>query len=108
MKINASTRRQFLKTTATAVTAFQILPRHVLGGPRFVPPSEKVTLAVVGVGGRGTQNLRSLLAQADAQVVAIADPAETCSLEKYYYKGVGGRLPARKIVDDHHGKMSPG
>ena len=58
MKINASTRRQFLKTTATAVTAFQILPRHVLGGPRFVPPSEKIALAVVGVGGRGTQNLR--------------------------------------------------
>jgi predicted dehydrogenase len=108
MKINASTRRQFIQTAATAVTAFQILPRHVLGGPRFVPPSEKVALAVVGVGGRGTQNLRSLLAQSDAQVVAIADPAETFSLEKYYYKGVGGRLPALKIVDDHHGKATPG
>ena len=36
--------------------------------------------ARVGVGGRGTQNLKALLALADAQVVAIADPAETSSL----------------------------
>ena len=108
MKITPSTRRHFLKTAATAVTAFQILPRHVLGGPRFVPPSEKVNLAVVGVGGRGTQNLKALLSLADAQVSAIADPAETFSLENYYYKGVGGRLPALKIVDDHHGKAAPG
>jgi predicted dehydrogenase len=108
MKITPSTRRHFLKTAATAATVFQIVPRHVLGGPRFVPPSEKVNLAIVGAGGRGTQNLRMLLAQPDAQVVAIADPAETFSLEKYYYKGVGGRLPALKIADDHHGKATPG
>lgn len=108
MKVTPSTRRHFLKTAATAVTAFQILPRHVLGGPRFVPPSEKVAFAIVGAGGRGTQNLRSLLALPDAQAVAIADPAETFSLEKYYYKGVGGRLPALKIADEHHGKTTPG
>lgn len=88
MRSNPLTRRHFLKTAATAVTAFQILPRHVLGGPRFVPPSEKVNLAVVGVGGRGTQNLKALLALTDAQVSAIADPADTFSLQNYYYKGV--------------------
>ena len=108
MKINDSTRRHFIKTAATAVTAFQILPRHVLGGPRFVPPSEKVNLAIVGAGGRGTQNLKALLALADTQVSAIADPAETFSLENFYYKGIGGRLPALKIVDEHHGKATPG
>ena len=108
MKINPSTRRHFLKSAATAITAFQILPRHVLGGPGFVPPSEKVNLAVIGVGGRGTQNLQALLALPDAQVSAIADPAETFSLENYYYKGVGGRLPAIKLVNEHHGKATPG
>ena len=41
----SSSRRHFLKTTAAAVTAFNIVPRHVLGGPRFVPPSEKVNVA---------------------------------------------------------------
>jgi hypothetical protein len=61
MKITPSTRRHFIKTAATAVTAFQILPRHVLGGPRFVPPSEKVNVAMIGVGGRGLQNMRRCL-----------------------------------------------
>src|SRR3954470_20161614 len=101
MKVNASTRRQFIKTAAAAVTAFTILPRHVLGGPRFVPPSEKVNVAVVGVGGRGTQNMRALLALADVQVIAIADPAESFSLEDFYYKGLGGRLPAIAAVEKH-------
>lgn len=45
MKINASTtRRQFITRASTAVAAFTIVPRHVLGGPRHVPPSEKVTI----------------------------------------------------------------
>ena len=29
----------------------------------------------------------------DAQIIAVADPAESFSLEKFYYKGMGGRLP---------------
>ena len=35
-----ATRRQFLGA-AGATVAFTLLPRHVLGGPRFVAPSEK-------------------------------------------------------------------
>ena len=77
MKVTPSTRRQFIKSTATAVTAFTILHRHVLGGPRFVAPSEKVNVAVVGVGGRGLQNMRALLVLDDVQVIAVADPAES-------------------------------
>jgi hypothetical protein len=101
MKVTPSTRRQFVKTAATAITAFSIIPRHVLGGPRFVPPSEKVNVAVVGVGGRGTQNLKALLDLADVQVIAVADPAEKYGLEDFYYKGFGGRLPAMALTDKH-------
>jgi predicted dehydrogenase len=107
MKVTPSTRRDFIKTAATAVTAFQILPRHVLGGPRFVPPSEKVNVAVVGVGGRGTQNMKALLALADVQVVAVADPAESYSLEEFYYKGLGGRAPAIAAVEKHFAEKTP-
>ncbi|WP_414662202.1 Gfo/Idh/MocA family protein [Horticoccus sp. 23ND18S-11] len=107
MKVTPSTRRQFIKTTATAVTAFNLLPRHVLGGPRFVPPSEKVNAAVVGVGGRGLQNMRALLALSDVQVIAVADPAESFSLEDYYYKGRGGRLPAVGEVEKHYAAKTP-
>lgn len=107
MKVTPSTRRHFIKTAATAVTAFNILPRHVLGGPRFVPPSEKVNVAMVGVGGRGTQNMKELLKLEDVQVIAIADPAESYSLEDYYYKGLGGRLPAIAAVEKHYAEKTP-
>jgi predicted dehydrogenase len=107
MKVTPSTRRHFIKTAATAVSAFTILPRHVLGGPRFVPPSETVNVAVVGVGGRGLQNLRALLALSDVKVVAVADPAETFSLENFYYKGTGGRAPAVAETEKHYREKLP-
>ena len=53
MKVTPSTRRRFLRTSVAAAATVQILPRALLGGPKFVPPSEKVNVAVVGVGGRG-------------------------------------------------------
>ena len=89
----SSSRRHFLKTTAAAVTAFNIVPRHVLGGPRFVPPSEKVNVAIIGTGGQGRSNVRNLLPLDDCQIIAVADPAESFSLENFYFKGMGGRLP---------------
>lgn len=107
MKVTPSTRRHFIKTAATAVTAFNILPRHVLGGPRFVPPSEKVNLALIGAGGRGRQNIRGIFELADVQVTAIADPAEAFSLQAYYYKGTGGREPVRQEVEQHYAKKTP-
>lgn len=48
----ATTRRRFIKAAATTVAAFNIVPRHVLGGPRFVPPSEKVNVAIIGTRGQ--------------------------------------------------------
>lgn len=55
MKI-AVTRRSFLRT-AGATALFSVVPRHVLGGPGFTPPSEMLTKAVIGVGGMGTGHL---------------------------------------------------
>ena len=46
-------RRRFLGTTATAAAAFQIVPRHVIGGPGHTPPSETLGGALIGCGGRG-------------------------------------------------------
>jgi predicted dehydrogenase len=101
-------RRRFLKTTATAAVAFPtIIPRHVLGGPKFVPPSEKINIAIVGVGGQGRTNLRALLPHDDAQVVAIADPAQHWDLTPFYYKGEAGRGPVRKMIEEHYSKKTP-
>lgn len=69
-------RRQFLKTAAQAgaiVTAPMILPTSVLGLNGAVPPSERVVLAGIGIGGRGTFDMRMLLREPDVQAVAICD-----------------------------------
>jgi predicted dehydrogenase len=47
------TRRAFLGKAAAAGAAFTIVPRHVLGGPGYTPPSEVITRAVIGTGGMG-------------------------------------------------------
>lgn len=62
-------RRAFLKTTAAA-GLFQIVPRHVLGGPGHTPPSEKVNIAAIGVGGMGANNLTAC---AGENIVALCD-----------------------------------
>ena len=52
----ALSRRKFLGRTAEA-SAFTIVSPHVLGGPEHIPPSEKITLAGIGMGGQGVQNM---------------------------------------------------
>ena len=46
------TRRHFLTGTAAALATVSIVPRRVLGAPE-IPPSETVSAALIGVGGRG-------------------------------------------------------
>ena len=53
-------------------STFMIVPRHVLGAP-FVPPSDKITLASIGLGRQGQAVTMELLARPDVQVVAVCD-----------------------------------
>ena len=47
------TRRKLLGDGLKAGAFFYIVPRHVLGGPGYTPPSEVITRAVIGTGGMG-------------------------------------------------------
>ena len=67
------TRREFLGTTAAvaaSAASFTIVPAHVLGGPRHVPPSEKLNIAGIGIGGMGAGNLAQLETE---NIVALCD-----------------------------------
>ncbi len=66
-------RRKFLGQSATAAMAFSIVPRHVLGGPGFVPPSDKVNMAFIGVGSQGLRVMLHFLKEPDVQGVAVCD-----------------------------------
>jgi len=62
-------RRQLLATGSVAAVAV-LVPRHVLGGPGHIPPSEKLNIAGVGVGGQGGWDLEQLTGQ---NIVSLAD-----------------------------------
>jgi Oxidoreductase family, C-terminal alpha/beta domain/Oxidoreductase family, NAD-binding Rossmann fold len=66
-------RRQFMVASGVAAGAFTILPRHVLGGPGQVPPSEKITLACIGFGTQAIREIGGILASPEIQVVAVCD-----------------------------------
>ena len=54
---NGLSRRDFLKASTVAATAFTIVPGHVLGLNGATPPSERVRIAGIGIGGQGAHDL---------------------------------------------------
>jgi len=66
-------RRQFMGS-AVASGVFTLVPRHVLGGSGYVAPSEKITLAHIGMGTQGFNELGGLLEDPGIQIVAVCDP----------------------------------
>ncbi len=66
-------RRQFLVTGSVAAGGLTIVPRNVLGGPGFVAPSEKITLACIGFGTQAIRELGAILSRPEVQIVAVCD-----------------------------------
>ena len=63
-------RREFLGSAALAATAITIVPRHVLGGPGYMAPSDKLNIACVGVGGKGRSDIAAV---ATENIYALCD-----------------------------------
>lgn len=61
------TRRSF------AAGPFIIVPRTVLGGAGYVAPSDRVTIATIGMGRQGLAVTTELMARPDVQMVAVCD-----------------------------------
>jgi predicted dehydrogenase len=121
-------RRTFLGGAASAL-AFSMVPRHVLGGAGYVPPSDKLTLACIGVGAQGTRVMMDFLKLPQVQVIAVCDVNRQSSdysewgtnelrdkvRELLGDPGWGGKLtgptagrdPARQIVEAYYGKANP-
>ncbi len=73
-------RRSFVGGLAAAA-GFMIVPRHVLGGPRYQAPSDRVQVATVGyINGMGTSNTNAVGKVAD--VVALCDVDESAAAMK--------------------------
>lgn len=72
------TRRSFVKTLALGSSAM-IVPRRVLGGKGYIPPSDQIRIATIGAGGKGysdTWRAAGMSApdgQAKERIVALCD-----------------------------------
>jgi predicted dehydrogenase len=86
-------------TGGAAATAFTIVPRHVLGGTGFVPPSEKITLACVGFGTQAIREIGGILASPDVQVVAVCD-VEKDGVNYLEWGKNGIRDGIRRLIDE--------
>ena len=96
-------RRTFLASAAAATAGLTIVPRHVLGGPGTVAPSDKLNVAGVGVGGMGKNNLwrcetESIVALCDVDF-GLADPVFKKYPEARQYKDFRVMLDEEKNVD---------
>ena len=83
-------RRNFVKAV-TAMAGFTIVPRYVLGGARIVPPSEKLNIAGIGIGGRGEGDLDDVGSE---NIVAL------CDVDKSYAGRVFKKYPNAKAYTD--------
>jgi hypothetical protein len=67
-------RRKFVSSAAVASLGFTIVPRHVMGGKKFIPPSDKLTIGYIGCGTQGMREMTDLIANPKIQIVAVCDP----------------------------------
>jgi predicted dehydrogenase len=113
MKIN---RRRFLKKAASAALTTvgfpYIVPAAALGKDSSVSPCNRITMASIGVGGMGTNNMRAFLNQPDVQIVAVCDVVKASNEYGHWYKNGWqgpwfGRESAQKIVTDYYSKKIP-
>ena len=123
-------RREFVELAAASAIGFTIVPRHVLGGKNYVAPSDKITLAYIGIGTQGIRELLPLLAVPAIQVIAVCDPNKkaigykdwgTDYLKDEIRKAInnpswtpggdniipGGRENGKSIVDSYYANVRP-
>jgi hypothetical protein len=90
------TRRQFLHRAALAAGALAapaIIPGTALGLNGSVPPSERIVLGGLGIGGRGSGVLNWMLPEKDVQFVAVCDAKKT------------SREAVKRMVDQKYGNQ---
>jgi predicted dehydrogenase len=92
---NSDSRRNFIKQSALVATGVMIVPRHVLGGPGFIAPSDRLVVAGIGVGGKGSSDLRSFAESGKADIGFLCDVDDRRAAESI------ARFPKAKYYKDY-------
>ena len=89
-------RRDVLRGSLAAGAAAAIpwfVPGAAFGAEAQAAPSERISLAVIGIGPRATYDLGGMLKQPDCQCVAVCDVQ------------AGRREAGKKLIDKHYGNQ---
>lgn len=93
MDIMNSTRRTFIKKAGMASAGLAIFPALIraLPGSGKVSASDRITMAVIGCGGRANAIMDAFMANSDARITAV------CDIDRTHLQA------AKKKVDDYYG-----
>ena len=91
-------RRQFLKSTAFAGTAFMVLPAGVVGLRAGTSPNEKLNIAGIGIGGQGASDLSNMESE---NIVALCDVDQNYAAHVFKkYEKAKQFTDYRKMLDE--------
>ena len=85
-------RRQFMGGIAIATAAFQVVPGYVLGLHGATPPSGKLNIAGIGIGGQGGHDISQF---PDHNIVAL------CDVDWAYAAGTFKKFPKARQWKDY-------
>jgi len=91
MRETGTTRRRFLKAAGAAIAAPYIITSTALGADGRPAASERITMATIGTGGRGTGDMGGFMGNSEVQMLAVCDPVPD------------HRNRAKSIVDGRYG-----
>ena len=94
-KPSNNSRRSFLKKGALASSIF-IVPRHVLGGVGYLAPSDRLNLAAIGAGGKGSSDIFNASVNGREKVGALCDVDFSGSAKKSIEN-----FPKAKLYNDY-------
>ncbi|MBS0009881.1 MAG: Gfo/Idh/MocA family oxidoreductase [Bacteroidales bacterium] len=98
-KSSKITRRSFIGKTTAAAAGLTVIPSSVVSGLGHRPPSDRLNIAGIGVGGVGNSNLRNL--KASENIVAVCDVDWGYAKAKMdAYKGARQYWDYRKMYDE--------
>ncbi|MFC1557784.1 Gfo/Idh/MocA family protein [candidate division KSB1 bacterium] len=101
-------RRTFISRSAAAFAGISIIPRFVLGGKGYIPPSEKVNIACIGVGSQGMRVMYNFLKIPDSNIISVCDVNTGCDDYMEWGKQELIRKARKLLEDDSWGKLADG
>ncbi|HKJ69090.1 MAG TPA: Gfo/Idh/MocA family oxidoreductase [bacterium] len=91
-------RREFLGVMSSAAAA-AFIPRHLMGGSQFVPPSDKITIGFIGTGTQGIRQLMQALPHPEIHIAAVCDVnKDSTDYLEWYQDELRGKI--RQFLDE--------